>query len=223
MDAGPSDARNRWLVVASGSSSCSPAATRARKLSTLLSNTFTRPGHRLRAGPRRSSSSTSATAATARSRSSSRCRTRATRRCVARLQARRRRARRAACRRGEATAARRRAATRRLRRHRLDARPRQGEGLHATSSCARCRQAAGVDARTSPAQAAIQHDLDPIFNEDLKKGELDRDPDRAARPAARVRALGRGHDPVHLRGVHDHRHARDRLRLRAPHRRRRRT
>ena len=44
----------------------------------------------------------------------------------------------------------------------------------------------------------------------------DRAPDRAARPARRVRALLGGDDPVHLRRLHDHRHARDRLLDRPP-------
>ena len=74
---------------------------------------------------------------------------------------------------------------------------------------------AGVENVYVTGAAAIQHDLDPVFNRDLKHGELAiAAPDRAARAAGRLRALVGGDDPADLRGVHDHGHARDRLRRR---------
>ena len=61
---------------------------------------------------------------------------------------------------------------------------------------------------------AIQHDLDPIFNDDLQKGES------IALPIALLVLLAvfglslGGHDPAAVRGVHGLRDARDRLRRR---------
>ena len=47
---------------------------------------------------------------------------------------------------------------------------------------------------------AIQHDLDPVFNQrpEARRAD-DRAPDRAPRAARRVRALVGGDDPAHLR------------------------
>ncbi len=59
----------------------------------------------------------------------------------------------------------------------------------------------GVAAATSPAPPAIQHDLDPIFNEDLVKGESIALPIAFARPARGLRPLARRDDPVPVRGA----------------------
>ena len=67
-------------------------------------------------------------------------------------------------------AARRRQA-RRLRRRRLDAHALAGEGVRATPCCARVGQPPGVEHAYVTGAASIQRELDPIFNEDLKKGE----------------------------------------------------
>ena len=66
-------------------------------------------------------------------------------------------------------------------------------------------------------QAAIEHDLDPVFDRRPQgRRALHRDPDRAAHPRLRVR-VARVPRPVHLRGRDDPGHARDRLDLRPLH------
>ena len=101
-----------------------------------------------------------------------------------------------------------------LRRHRVDAGARQGEGLHEQDprrvTEGRRRDAVRHRAGGDPARPR------PDLQRGPEEGRVpDRGPDRPADPAVRVRALGGGHDPVDLRRVHDHGHARRRLRLRA--------
>ena len=206
--------RHRIAVVV-----CVARRARARRLCELAAlaaplEHVHRSGHRLGAGAEGARASTSATARTARSRSSSRCRTRATPALLAPAPGGRRpRGHGRADRTADEAA--RRGSARRLRRRRLDPRPRAGEGLERRPP-ARRRQASRRRARLRHGCCVDPARARPDLQRGPAQGRDDRDPDRAARAARSVRDLGLGHDPVHLRRLHDHRHARDRLLDRPP-------
>ena len=91
----------------------------------------------------------------------------------------------------------------RLRRRRLDAQPRAGEGLH--------RRCSGCVGRPPGVAARLRHRRAPRSSTTSTRSStrpaarrVDRAADRAARPARRVRALRGGDDPAHLRRLHDH-------------------
>ena len=143
----------------------------------------------------------SATAATARSRSSSASPTRAIRQLRARLQRRARpRRARGADRHGHAAASPpARTSSTATSISTLDLAEAKGytdDLLHALG------QPPGLEAYVTGA-AAIQHDLDPIFNEDLRKGESIALPIALLVLLARLRPLVGGDDPVPVRGLHD--------------------
>ena len=214
-------AASQALSSSSGSSSSWRAGSRARSSRRILSNTFSVPGPspsrcattlEQHFGDRSDGSFTVVFALSPAQEPRSRREVRAG--------ARRRGAARGArwCRTARSASS----TSRRRRRHtvvygdvRSTLRARRGEGLHRRRARARSDGRRAWRTCTSRAPAAIQHDLDPVFQHDLRHGRADdRAADRAPRPARRVRPLLGGHDPAHLRRLHDHGHARDRLRRR---------
>ena len=177
------------------------------KLSAILSNTFSVPGTAVRAGAPRPRSRTSATARTA-SFTVVFALPKGARDAAPAAQAaahRRRRPRRAGRAGREAGELQPRDDAGRddgrLRRHQLDAQPRRRRRATPTRCVARARHAGRASSSVYvTGAAAIQHDLDPVFNRDLQaRRARDRRADRAARPARRLRALVGGDDPAHLR------------------------
>ena len=86
-----------------------------------------------------------------------------------------------------------------LRRHRLDAQPRAGEGLHRRRPARRSAGRRASSTPTSRAPARSSTISTRSSTRTCSRASRDRAPDRAARPARRVRALVGGDDPAHLR------------------------
>ena len=161
--------RHRVAVLCSGSRCSLAGGFASSRLAPLLSNTFTVPGTDSEQRSPRARASTSATGPTARSPSSSGCRR--PRPGDARAAAARRRPRRGGRADREARPRCGRPAPRHLRRRRLDARRSSKAKARPTSCRARVGRPPGVEQRLRHRRRPIQHDLDPIFNQDLMKGE----------------------------------------------------
>ena len=93
----------------------------------------------------------------------------------------------------------------------VDARP--GQGLHRCGA-RRPSATAAVERVYVTGAAAIQHDLDPVFNSDSATASSRSRCRSRCRAVAVFRLLVGGDRPDRVRRLHDHRHARDRLRRR---------